>query len=337
MEELRLKHIRRRRKIRFIIILIIVNALLGWNIGWKIGRALMIKESSEKTDTAFKNIVENNQLNIDENEVSDEFNNYDVEENYEISDYEEDNNEESITYFVEDENVQDIQNRLQSWNFQREDNKKIAYLTFDDGPSENVTPQILDILDKNDVKATFFVLGTAIEDGEKQKELLRRMDEEGHAIANHGYSHNYKILYPNGVVDASAFISDIKRTEEIINETLRYEYNNKVIRFPGGHASWNTNTVDSILEVEGYTYIDWNSLNGDAEGSYRSKEELKEELYESVSSINGNNDILVILMHDTDEKLSTVEALDDSIKYLKSLGYEFRTLKFLKQKVERMR
>ena len=129
----------------------------------------------------------------------------------------------SITYYVEDENAQDIQNRLQSWNFQREDNKKIAYLTFDDGPSENVTPQILDILDKNDVKATFFVLGTAIEGGEKQKELLRRMDEEGHAIGNHGYSHNYKILYPNGVVDASAFISDIKRTEEIINDTLGYE------------------------------------------------------------------------------------------------------------------
>ena len=99
MEELRLKHIRRRRKRRkrrFIIILIIVNALLGWIIGWKIGRALMIKESSEKTDTAFQNIVENNELNIDENEVSDEFSNYNVEENYEISDneisdYEEDN------------------------------------------------------------------------------------------------------------------------------------------------------------------------------------------------------------------------------------------------------
>ena len=248
MEELRLKHIRRRRKRRkrrFIIILIIVNALLGWIIGWKIGRALMIKESSEKTDTAFQNIVENNELNIDENEVSDEFSNYNVEENYEISDneisdYEEDNIDEIKTYYVEDENAQDIQNRLQSWNFQREDNKKIAYLTFDDGPSENVTPQILDILDKNDVKidenevsdefsnyndvkATFFVLGTAIEGGEKQKELLRRMDEEGHAIGNHGYSHNYKILYPNGVVDASAFISDIKRTEEIINDTLGYE------------------------------------------------------------------------------------------------------------------
>ena len=228
MEELRLKHIRKRRKRRFIIILIIVNALLGWIIGWKIGRALMIKESSEKTDTAFQNIVENNELNIDENEVSDEFSNYNVEENYEtsdneISDYEEDNIDESITYYVEDENAQDIQNRLQSWNFQREDNKKIAYLTFDDGPSENVTPQILDILDKNDVKATFFVLGTAIEGGEKQKELLRRMDEEGHAVGNHGDSHNYKILYPNGVVDASAFISDIKRTEEIINDTLGYE------------------------------------------------------------------------------------------------------------------
>ena len=135
---------------------------------------------------------------------------------------------------------------MQSWNFQREDNKKIAYLTFDDGPSENVTPQILDILDKNDVKATFFVLGTAIEGGEKQKELLRRMDEEGHAIGNHGYSHNYKILYPNGVVDASAFISDTKRTEEIINDTLGEALSHGCIRLAVENAQW---IYDNVLDA----------------------------------------------------------------------------------------
>ena len=87
---------------------------------------------------------------------------------------------------------------MHKWNFNRKDGKKIVYLTFDDGPSTEVTTQILDILDRNSVKATFFVLGSSIKSNHKAPQILKHMAKNGHAIANHGYSHKYKILYPNG-------------------------------------------------------------------------------------------------------------------------------------------
>ena len=63
--------------------------------------------------------------------------------------------------------------------------EKVAFLTFDDGPSSNVTPKILDVLKKENIKATFFVLGTM---AKANPEVLKREKEEGHYIANHSYS-----------------------------------------------------------------------------------------------------------------------------------------------------
>ena len=67
-----------------------------------------------------------------------------------------------------------------------------CYLTFDDGPTSNVTPQILDILRKYNAKATFFQVGSLIE---ANPDMARRVYEEGHLVANHSYSHNYDKLY----------------------------------------------------------------------------------------------------------------------------------------------
>ena len=96
---------------------------------------------------------------------------------------------------------------------------------------------------------------------------------------------------------------------------------------PGGHASWDTKALDEVLEREGYTYVDWNSLNGDAEENNRSEEELIGELKQTVSDLEGNNDTLVVLMHDKVGKENTAKTLQEAIDYLKSLGYEFKTLK----------
>ncbi|WP_242977301.1 polysaccharide deacetylase family protein, partial [Clostridium fallax] len=79
------------------------------------------------------------------------------------------------------------------------DGKKIAFLTFDDGPSTTVTPKILDILKENEIKGTFFIVGNSL-DRDESKELLKRTIKEGHAIANHTVTHNYKKLYPGRVV-----------------------------------------------------------------------------------------------------------------------------------------
>ena len=205
--------------------------------------------------------------------------------------------------------------------------KNIVYLTFDDGPSVETTPKILETLRKNNIKATFFVLGSNVEKSDTQKELLKEMVKEGHAIGNHGYCHDYSILYPGRVADTTVFINDMEKSENVMKSVLGDSFSTKVIRFPGGHMSWKTGDLDKVLEQDGYTYIDWNVLNGDAESNGRTVEQLINRLKETVTDLAGNDDVLVILMHDTDAKVTTAESLQQSIDYLKSLGYEFRTLK----------
>lgn len=328
------KRKRQRKSIIIVCISIIINMLIGCFVGINIGKAMTINNLAKngksytkgKAKENIEDTVENENSEIaedkDENEgISEEA---DVEAQENGKEQEEDEKEINI---LEGENPHEIQNRLETWNFQSEDGNKTAYLTFDDGPSEILTQKILDVLDKYNIKVTFFVLGTSIERGEYEKKMIRKIASSGHVIANHGYCHNYEMLYPNGVVDVDFFMNDIKKTEKIINDALGYDYENKVIRCPGGHGSWYTEALDPVLEEEGYSFIDWNALTGDAEAGCKSKEELEGRLKETIQDIDGNNDILVVLMHDTDEKTSTVESLEDNILYLKSLGYKFGVLK----------
>lgn len=213
---------------------------------------------------------------------------------------------------------------MYKWNFYREDGRKIAYLTFDDGPSKHSTSKILDILAANNVKATFFTLGSSIEHNNKSADLLKRIAREGHSIASHGYSHNYATLYPNRTVDVAAFMSDLEKNDKILKNILGKDFNTRLIRMPGGHASWNgTSALDEALNSKGIYQVDWNALNGDAEGNDFPKEHLLNKLKETV----GSQDVAIILMHDTDSKKGTVEYLQSAIDYLKSEGFEFRTLK----------
>lgn len=197
----------------------------------------------------------------------------------------------------------------------QEENKKIAYLTFDDGPSKTVTPQILDILDKYNIKATFFVVGKY---AERNPDILKRIYEEGHAIGNHSYSHNYNYIYKN----VSNFIEELGITKEVFKSILGEEFETDIIRFPGGSfGDWKLSYREQVLAL-GYRYIDWNSLNGDAEGHYIPKEKLVERFK---STYHGQNE-LIVLMHDTDAKATTSEALPDIIEFLIDEGYEFGTL-----------
>lgn len=213
---------------------------------------------------------------------------------------------------------------MYKWNFYREDGKKIAYLTFDDGPSEHATEKILDILKENDIKATFFILGSSIENNSKSEEILKRIAKEGHAIGSHGYSHNYSILYPNRTVDLEAVINDFKKNDDILKGILGKDFSTRLIRLPGGHSSWNgTEALDEVLKEKGIWQVDWNALNGDAEGKDFPKEVLLNRLKETVA----DQDVVIVLMHDTDYKKGTVESLQSAIDYLKAEGFEFRTLK----------
>ena len=202
--------------------------------------------------------------------------------------------------------------------------EKIVFLTFDDGASTTVTPQILDTLKKENVKATFFVTGENIErGGEKAKELIKREFKEGNAIANHSYSHDYKYLYPDRTLNLENFLTDFKKTDEILKDILGPYFSTRVIRCPGGHMSWkDMEPLDEYLKENNMASIDWNALNADAQGKKKSAEELVDY---AIKTSEGK-EMVVLLMHDTYGKEETAKALPQIIKYFKDNGYEFKTL-----------
>lgn len=222
---------------------------------------------------------------------------------------------ENISNAKETKNDNPPQNNVQASfiNPFNKDGKKAAYLTFDDGPSAN-TPLILDTLKKYNIKATFFVIGKM---ANENKEMLKREKAEGHSIGNHTYSHDYKYIY----ADPKNFLDDLNKNNEIIASILD-GYTTKIIRFPGGSFGDKRAPYREAVEKAGYHYVDWNALNGDAEATLVPVDKLLVRLKTTV----GNQEHVVVLMHDAPGKTTTIQALPQIIEYLKSLGYEFRTL-----------
>ena len=193
---------------------------------------------------------------------------------------------------------------------------KIAYLTFDDGPSELVTNLILDVLKEQNIKATFFVLGSNVN---KYPEIVKRAYIEGHYIANHGYSHNYEKIYKN----ANNVLEEYKKTEKEIQKAIEVEkYTSHLFRFPGGYAGNSYKTVKKqagkLLNKNNISYIDWNVLTGDAQGA-----NTKEKILKNVKKYSKDKNNIVLLMHDTSSKILTYETLTEVINYLRSEGYTF--------------
>lgn len=197
---------------------------------------------------------------------------------------------------------------------------KRCYLTFDDGPTENITPQILDVLRRYNAKATFFEVGSLIR---ANPDMARRVYDEGHLIANHSNSHNYDKLYAT----EESFITEILECDVTIKSIMNGEEPFKLIRFPGGsynagdHAS-EKQIYKKTLAENGFYYCDWNTLNGDAEGRTKNAEQLLEYLK---SNMDGYNN-LIVLMHDASAKQATADALPSIIEYIASKGYTFHRL-----------
>lgn len=204
------------------------------------------------------------------------------------------------------------------------DGKKVVFLTFDDGTSTTVTPKILKTLKDENVKATFFLTGENIErGGEKAKDLIKQEFNEGHAIANHSYSHNYKLLYPGRTLDLEAFKADFAKTDKMLKDILGKYFSTRVLRCPGGHMSWKgMDELDAYLDENNKASIDWNALNSDAEGGKKSAQQL---IDYAIKTSKGK-EMVVLLMHDTYGKEETAKALPSIIKYFKDNGYEFKTL-----------
>ena len=204
------------------------------------------------------------------------------------------------------------------------DGKKIVFLTFDDGTSKTNTPKVLDILKQEDVKATFFLTGQNIENGgDEAKELVKQEFNEGHAIANHSYSHDVKKLYPGRTLDIDAFKEDFAKNDKLLKDILGKYFSTRVIRCPGGYMSWKgMEPLDEYLKENNMISIDWTSLNADAEGKRKNAQEL---LDYTIKTSEGK-EMVDLLMHDTYGKEETVKALPGVIKYFKDNGYEFKTL-----------
>jgi len=193
---------------------------------------------------------------------------------------------------------------------------KIAYLTFDDGPSELVTNLILDVLREQNVKATFFVLGSNVN---KYPDIVKRAYAEGHYIANHGYSHNYDKIYSS----ANSVLEEYNKTEKAIQNAIGVkEYSSHLFRFPGGYSGSSYKTVKrqagKLLNKNNISYIDWNVLTGDAQGA-----NTKEKILKNVKKYSKDKNNIVLLMHDASSKILTYETLTEVINYLRSEGYTF--------------
>ena len=193
--------------------------------------------------------------------------------------------------------------------------KGVIYLTFDDGPSTSITPKILDILKKKNVKATFFILNY---DGAKE-EIVKREVNEGHTVAIHGYSHNYKEIYKSEEI----YMQNIRKLQDKIKKSTGY--NAKITRFPGGSSNivsrYNPGIMSRLTKTvldNGYKYFDWNVSSGDA-GEAKSSSDVYYNVVSNLSKSRSN----VVLMHDFNGNTKTLNALEDIIDYGISNGYTF--------------
>ena len=187
--------------------------------------------------------------------------------------------------------------------------EKTVYLTFDDGPTKYLTDEILDILEENEVMATFFVIGKMANENQS---VLKRIYNDGHTVALHGYSHEYKKIFSSPI----ELEKDILKCIDTL-ENLLPEFKAKYFRFPGGSHKLS-NRLKNVPKNLNLTTIDWNATIGDGEYNDGSVETYKKEFLKTVKDKNK----VVLLMHDT--KKNTAKCLPYFIDYFIENGYSFR-------------
>lgn len=198
--------------------------------------------------------------------------------------------------------------------------RKIVYLTFDDGPSFSNTDSILDVLCRNNVKATFCVVGKNVL---ANKGTTNRLKELGMGIIPHCNCHEYNSIY----LSSESYMNDLKKCQDNINKTIGEKREYRMVRIPGG--STNTVCSNDILEEiknkikkNNMYYIDWNLDCGDTCACLVNKYAIESNIVNNA----GKRQIEVVLMHDLENKTTTTEALQNIINKYKQLGYEFKII-----------
>lgn len=188
---------------------------------------------------------------------------------------------------------------------------KVVYLTFDDGPSQ-YTREMLDLLAKYNVKATFFVNGR---DDAQSAEAYKSIVNEGHALGNHTWSHSYG-LYNT----PDAFYADVAKLSDYLQSVTGKRP--VLFRFPGGSLNANQTVIDGIVS-QGYNYVDWNVVSGDGTSSKLSPEEITANI---VNGVHQHNVSTVLVHAEPPVKKSTRIGLDAALSQLTSEGYIFLPL-----------
>ena len=201
--------------------------------------------------------------------------------------------------------------KLEQKILKKETKAKIAYLTFDDGPYD-LTQKYLDVLKKNNVRATFFTLGKR-----DYEETYKRIVNEDHTLANHTYYHNIS----NGLYKSTDnFMNQVIKLENYIYSITNYK--TTLVRFPGGSSTAGKlkTSIANALHNKGYKYVDWNCYTGDGSNDLMAQHDAYYWYKDTCK-----DDIIVILMHDYN--YSTYNNLEKIIKDLRDRGYILLPLK----------
>jgi len=200
--------------------------------------------------------------------------------------------------------------------------KKVIYLTYDDGPGSTVTPRLLDVLKKYNAKATFFLVGTQINGNSK---IVKREKREGHTLAVHTYTHMYSQIYAS----ADAYVYDFNRTAKLIKKIAGVKP--RYWRFPGGGnnryiTAGIQKQILKRLHSKGYMEMDWSAATNDATGVSYTTAQMTSFGISSIESAFRNGKIPVVLIHDTNAKVSTPAVTEAILKYFTAKGYKFKGL-----------
>ena len=194
---------------------------------------------------------------------------------------------------------------------------KVVYLTFDDGPSA-YTGELLDILARYNVKATFFVTNR----NPNYAHFIKRAHDEGHTIALHTSTHNYGAIYSS----VDAYFNDLNAINETVkNMTGSYSY---LIRFPGGSSNTVSRnysigimtTLSRMVTERGYKYFDWNVSSSDADGRNHPSSDYSNNI---INGISGKS-MSIVLQHDTN--INSIRSVSTVIEYGLAHGYSFKAL-----------
>lgn len=198
-----------------------------------------------------------------------------------------------------------------------------AYLTFDDGPTEN-TALVLDALKDASVKATFFVNGRP-----EQAAMYRRIIAEGHRLGNHTYSHDYSLIYQS----VDAYLKDVDRLEALLASLSLPP--TKLYRFPGGAKNEiaarlggpaTTGKISAAMADRGYRFFEWNVAVGEGESRPDSQQYMAKDITASILAQVKTKRVAVVLLHDGPGHRQSALAVPAVIQGLKKMGFSLEQL-----------